>query len=331
MAGRGDETPWEAVTAIGAAIAAEREMPAAVGVATRRLAALCDATVALWGAIDGPDRLRLLAVSPLADGQVLPAIVSTSPGADGRQPAAFAALPRALATRSPVVGAEDDGPGAYLAVPLPAQGRAWGVALARASRPVDELLPCCGPLEALAPLLGLLLAGAARDAARPNERSGGEGGRDDWPQLRDVIERELARARRERSSCAVVLVALAPVEMTQPPRAHGGPALDEEGRQAMLRLFRATCRAMDLVSRYGTDQFLALLPGSDGRGARLAADRFLRQLYLSPVGLPPDRSGYLQATIGIAAFPVDGFTADELLSTASTALCEQRRAVGSRR
>jgi diguanylate cyclase (GGDEF)-like protein len=82
---------------------------------------------------------------------------------------------------------------------------------------------------------------------------------------------------------------------------------------------------MDVVSRYGADQFLALLPGSDGRGARLAADRFLRQLYLSPVGLPPDRSGYLHATIGIAAFPVDGFTADELLSNACTALCEERR------
>ena len=54
MAGRGNETPWEAVTAIGAAIAAEREMPAALGVATRRLAALCDASVALWGALDSP-------------------------------------------------------------------------------------------------------------------------------------------------------------------------------------------------------------------------------------------------------------------------------------
>ena len=329
MAGRGDETPWEAVTAIGAAIAAERETPAALGVATRRLAALCDATVALWGAIDSPDRLRLLAVSPLADGQVIPAIVSTSPRADGRQPAAVDALPRALAIRSPVVGTEEDGRGAYLAVPLPAQGRAWGVALARASRPVDELLPCCGPLEALAPLLGLLLAGVARDAARPSERSGDTG--DDCSQLRDTIERELARARRDRSSCAVVLVALAPVEMTLAPQEHGWPTLDEAGRQAMLQLLRATCRAMDVVSRYGADQFLALLPGSDGRGARLAADRFLRQLYLSPVGLPPDRSGYLHATIGIAAFPVDGFTADELLSTASTALCEQRRAVDGRR
>jgi diguanylate cyclase (GGDEF)-like protein len=180
------------------------------------------------------------------------------------------------------------------------------------------------------PLLGVLLATATRDAARPGERISGTGGGDDWPHLCDTIERELARARRERSSCAVLLVALAPVETTQATPEHSGPALDEDGRQAMLRLLRATCRAMDMVSRYGADQFLALLPGSDGRGARLAADRFLRQLYLSPVGLPPDRSRYLHATIGIAAFPVDGFTADELLSTASTALFEQRRAVGGR-
>ena len=124
-----------------------------------------------------------------------------------------------------------------------------------------------------------------------------------------------------------MLVDLDPVEVA---REQSEPALDEEVLQAMLRLLRATCRAMDVVSRYGADQFLALLPGSDGRGARLVADRFLRQLYLSPVGLPPDRSGYLHATIGIAAFPVDGFTADELLATASTALFEQRRAVGSR-
>ena len=322
MANRGDETPWEAVTALGAAIAAEREVSAAFWVAARRLAVLCDAAVALWGAIDSLDRLHLLAASPLADDQVIPSIISAADRVDGRQPAAFAALPRALASRSPVLGAEEDGHGAHLAIPLAAQGRAWGVALARTARPVDDLLACCRPLEALAPLLGLLLAGAARDAARPSERRGGEGGGDDWPQLRDVIERELARARRDRSSCAVVLVALDPVETA---REHAGPTLDEDGRQATLRLLRATCRAMDMVSRYGTGQFLALLPGSDGRGARLAADRFLRQLYLSPVGLPPDRSGYLHANIGIAAFPVDGFTAEALLSSASTALCEQRR------
>src|SRR3712207_8908378 len=71
------------------------------------------------------------------------------------------------------------------------------------------------PRSTLFPYTTLFRSGAARDAARPNGRIGGDGGCDDRPPLRDIIERELARARRDRSSCAVVLVDLHPVETTQ--------------------------------------------------------------------------------------------------------------------
>src|ERR671914_622917 len=74
--------------AIGAVIAAEPDTSAALAVAARRLADLCDATVAIWATGERSEGPRLLAGHPLERATEL-------------DPCALATLSRAVAGREP--------------------------------------------------------------------------------------------------------------------------------------------------------------------------------------------------------------------------------------
>ena len=310
---------WSILAAIGAAAASGGGARAALDDAVQRLAAQCDAAVDVWAATGRAGELR-----HLAGGAGALAAVTT--------PAEQPALAHSLATLKTVVGpAGSSGPD-FLVVPLPAYGRAQGVLLAQATKPRDESppgLPAHQPLlEEVAPLLGHLVYTAGLEATL---RAGGSldslGTLCNRRHLRDNVERELARARRTRSSCAVLLVSLDRVAALDVEQ---GPPASDRALQGLAALLHATCRGYDAVGHYSSDRFLAVLPDTDGRGAQVVADRLLTQLYRSPAALPHDPAHHPRVSIGIACFPVDGFTADELLDSAVTALIEAQRLGGNR-
>ncbi|MEM8746904.1 MAG: GGDEF domain-containing protein [Actinomycetota bacterium] len=66
-------------------------------------------------------------------------------------------------------------------------------------------------------------------------------------------------------------------------------------------LLRATVRDEDIVGRYGGEEFLVLLPGTDQEGAGVLADRLIAAFNSTALELP-DGSAHLQTTsIGVAS------------------------------
>ena len=109
-------------------------------------------------------------------------------------------------------------------------------------------------------------------------------------------------------------------------------ANDTAGHQAgdeILRAVAATIRAAsregDRVFRYGGDEFTVLLPHSDADGALAAAARI--RASLSRIAVPRRiRSRWrVTASIGIATFPADGTTAEEILLAADRACFVAKR------
>jgi diguanylate cyclase (GGDEF)-like protein len=79
-----------------------------------------------------------------------------------------------------------------------------------------------------------------------------------------AVARELARARREDKEMSVILFEIAPLTTDAD--------LEESVQQASETLLR-TIRQSDLPIRWSGREFLVVLPGLAGNGARMVAER----------------------------------------------------------
>jgi diguanylate cyclase (GGDEF)-like protein len=82
---------------------------------------------------------------------------------------------------------------------------------------------------------------------------------------------------------------------------HGHPAGDQVLRDVSMRL-RCTLRMTDSAGRWGGEELLAILPGTDELGAALVAEKLLHELRATPMGSP---GLSVTASVGVACYPGD--------------------------
>lgn len=142
----------------------------------------------------------------------------------------------------------------------------------------------------------------------------------------DSLDRELARAARDRTGLAVLFLDVDHLKVTND--VHGHAAGDALLVEIAARL-RERLRGSDLAGRYGGDEFLVLLIGLPVAPAAAAAatarvvDELTRSL-AEPIDVGP-ASLAVSVSIGSALHPRDGNTALELLSRADTAMYQEKR------
>jgi diguanylate cyclase (GGDEF)-like protein len=139
-------------------------------------------------------------------------------------------------------------------------------------------------------------------------------------QLRERAAFELARAERHERTVAFVMLDLD--EFAAVNATAGREAGDEVLRHWAAAL-TAQLRSCDLVCRYGADEFLLVLPETAEQQADALLARVLgtmQQLAVQAEG----RSIALTATAGVASFPADGRSAEELVAKAATTMYTAR-------
>ena len=139
-------------------------------------------------------------------------------------------------------------------------------------------------------------------------------------QLRERAAFELARAERHGRTVAFVMLDLD--DFTTVNETAGREAGDEVLRHWAAAL-TAQLRSCDLVCRYGADEFLLVLPETADQQADAVLARVLgtmEQLAVEADG----RSIALTATAGVASFPDDGRSAEELVAKAATTMYTAR-------
>lgn len=102
---------------------------------------------------------------------------------------------------------------------------------------------------------------------------------------------------------------------------HGHPIGDRVLRR-LGRILRSNIRDGDLACRYGGDEFLVLLPGSNARNAGRIADRVRRDLacWSTREGIP------CSISIGVAEVPRHGKDLDTVVRHADKAMYREKRA-----
>ncbi len=121
---------------------------------------------------------------------------------------------------------------------------------------------------------------ASQDALRIQSTRDAITGSWNHASILEVLQKERDRARRKSGSVGVVLADLD--EFRKVNENLGHPVGDEVLREAARRM-NSSVRPYDSVGRYGGEEFLIVLPGSDGLGALTVAERIRESFSNRPV------------------------------------------------
>ena len=134
--------------------------------------------------------------------------------------------------------------------------------------------------------------------------------------FKDRLGQALLQSRRNRTELATMFIDLDRFKQVNDTLGH------DKGDELLLQVtgrLKGCLRKGDTLARQGGDEFTVVLPDLHTRDdARLVADKFLECL-----NLPFDLGGKavtISASIGIAIFPHDGETIDELMRRADVAM-----------
>lgn len=128
--------------------------------------------------------------------------------------------------------------------------------------------------------------------------------------LSRVLELEVARAGRQGTDLSVVLF---DVDGLAAANAAAGPAAGDDILREVAAVLAETVRLVDTVSRWGGDEFLLVAPGPAGM--------IVAQRVLDAVAARPAIAGRTwTVSAGVARFPSDGASPDELVAAAESAL-----------
>jgi diguanylate cyclase (GGDEF)-like protein len=136
--------------------------------------------------------------------------------------------------------------------------------------------------------------------------------------LTQRLSEELVRSYRHKGTFSVLMGDVD--EFKKYNDAFGHPAGDEVLKKVASILLSST-RSVDCTARYGGEEFAVLLPGTSGDTAAEVAERIR-----SRVEGHEFHGRKITISIGIAEFPTDGQTADEVISCADEALYAAKRA-----
>lgn len=132
------------------------------------------------------------------------------------------------------------------------------------------------------------------------------------------IKEEMSRTRREESIISLLIMDVDHFKNYNDTLGH--PAGDEVLRQVST-ILQHSVRDNDIVARYGGEEFAVILPGAEKEGAMALAERIrvkVEETAFHREEIQP--GGQLTVSIGIATFPEDALTEDDLIICADKAL-----------
>ncbi len=146
-----------------------------------------------------------------------------------------------------------------------------------------------------------------------------------YRRLGEALDAELKRADRSGRGFAVLMLDMDAMKSINDRHGH------LTGDRALRRVadaLRTSCRSIDTVTRYGGDEFAVVMPETGPEGAAAIERRICDRL------AHDTEAPRLSASVGVAVYPRDGETIEQLLSTADQALYRMkarqtlRRAIG---
>ncbi len=168
-------------------------------------------------------------------------------------------------------------------------------------------------VSSFAALLGATLVDNSRLFSRTQDLATSDSltGLANYRRLEEVLQAEIGRSGRTQRTFAILMMDLDKLKGINDRYGHLA------GSRALCRvaqILRSHCRSIDVAARYGGDEFALVLPETEEPAAFRVASRIRTRLQEDPV------EPRLSLSIGVAAFPRDGLSVEQLLDAADRAL-----------
>jgi diguanylate cyclase (GGDEF)-like protein/PAS domain S-box-containing protein len=215
----------------------------------------------------------------------------------------------------------EDVPGGYLCVPLMAQGETLGLFHVQLKPQAKE--PVTGPAVAedqlaltVAEDMALALANLRlRETLRTQAIRDSLTGLFNRRYMEETMERELIRVKRQETSLGVIMMDLDHFKKYNDTYGHSA---GDRLLAALGSLVTREIRGEDIACRYGGEEFLLIMPGTQIAVAVERAEilrQAVKDLHLHHPGLKPTT-----LSLGVAAYPNHGDTVQTIIQAADAAL-----------
>ena len=137
------------------------------------------------------------------------------------------------------------------------------------------------------------------------------------------VEAELSRARRGQQPLSLVMI---DVDHFKRFNDRYGHAAGDTALRTIAALVRNMVRRHDIVSRYGGEEFVVVLPETSADAAVEKLEFIRAAVEAAAIRLPRQQgSGSLTISAGVSTFPADGVTTDDLLDEADARLFRAKK------
>jgi diguanylate cyclase (GGDEF)-like protein len=140
--------------------------------------------------------------------------------------------------------------------------------------------------------------------------------------LDETIEREISLAQRNKTNLSVIMIDIDHFKSFNDN--HGHQAGDEL-LKAFAEFMRRTIRGSDIVCRYGGEEFIVVLPGSSLENAGERAEAVRRGMHHIRVEMQGIDLPAVTGSFGIAAYPENGNTWQDIVHMADEALYQAKQ------
>jgi len=139
--------------------------------------------------------------------------------------------------------------------------------------------------------------------------------------FQERLEEEVARSLRFGGKCSLIMLDLDHFKVYNDLFGH---VAGDEALKRVGQVLRDYTRQVDIACRYGGEEFAVILPQTDSTGAYETAERLRRAV---ETALSLESSGAninLTVSLGVASWPSDGLSREELIRRADLALSEAK-------
>lgn len=130
---------------------------------------------------------------------------------------------------------------------------------------------------------------------------------------------EITRAARYGAGVSVLMVDLDRFKSINDEFGH---MLGDDVLRMVSSIFLRTLRKVDVVCRYGGEEFAIILPATPGGSAYIVADKLRRAIASAQ---QPGVSVPVTISVGVAEFPANGITRDDIVRAADAALYKAKQ------